>query len=127
MAHADAATARAAELVLAKFGRSVTIRRGASSESATAARSRSPSQDLEEERFQTTSDRFRWLIKASAYKVSGAETLPAEGDKIDEAIPGKTRTWEVLHDGPSRHWDYFDTGCEYIWVRVKEHQTVAAP
>jgi hypothetical protein len=127
VAHIDVDTARAAVLTLAKFGRSVVYKRGAYSVTLTAARSRRPSQDLEEERFQTTSDRFRFLIECSKLILNGSETLPAEGDKIEETTNGKLFTWEVLHDGPTRHWDYFDTGNQYLWARVKEWKTAAAP
>jgi hypothetical protein len=127
MAHIDADTARAAELVMAKFGRSVTYRRGAYSATLTAARARRPSRDLEEERFQTTSDRFRFLIQCSTLVLNSAEVLPAEGDKIEEITNGKKFTWEVLPDDQARCWDYFDTGNAYVWARVKEHKTEAAP
>jgi hypothetical protein len=120
VAHIDVDTAQSCVRILEKFGRTVLIKRGASFAVAIAARGRSPSQSREEERFSTTSDRFRWLIKASDYKVNGVVVLPLEGDKIDDAIPGRTRTWEVRPDGDARHWDYADTGCTYLWVRVKE-------
>lgn len=127
MAHIDQDTARAAVRVLEKFGRTITYRRGVHTVELTAARSRTPSQDLEEERFQTTSDRFRWLLKASELVLDGNVILPAEGDKIEEAVTGKTFHFEVLHDGQTRAWDYFDTGREYLWVRTKEHKTVVNP
>lgn len=112
---------------MASAGRSVTYVRGAYSATFTAARSRRPSQDLEEERFQTTSDRFRFLIKCSDIVLNGVASLPAEGDKIEEITAGKKFTWEVLAEKPNRCWDYFDTGNLYLWARVKEHKTEAAP
>jgi hypothetical protein len=126
MTHFDQATSRAGERVMAAAGLSVTLKRGASSATFTAARSRRPSQDLSEENFQTTSDKFRFLIKCSDYKVEGVEVLPSEGDKIEEVTGGKKFTWEVLKDGSTRCWDYFDTGNVYLWARVKEHKTETA-
>jgi hypothetical protein len=126
MVHFDVATARAAEQVMKVAGRSVTYKRGAYSATFTAARSRRPSSNLEEERFETTSDKFRFLIKCSDIVLNSIETLPAESDKIEEITAGKKFTWEVLPDPPARCWDYFDTGNVYLWVRVKEHKTEVA-
>lgn len=127
MTHFDQATSRAGERVMAAAGRSVTYKRGAYSASFTAARSRRPSSSLDEERFQTTSDKFRFLIKCSDLVLNSVESLPAEGDKIEEVTNGKKFTWEVLADPPFRCWDYFDTGNVYLWARVKEYKTEAAP
>lgn len=126
MTHFDVATARAGEQVMRAAGRSVTYKRGAYSATFTAARSRRPSSSLEEERFETTSDKFRFLIKCSDLVLNAAESLPTEGDRIEEITNGKKFTWEVLPDPPSRCWDYFDTGNVYLWARVKELKTEAA-
>lgn len=126
MGHIDADTVKSAERVMQKFGRTVTLLRGASSATFTAARSRRPSSQLEEERFSTTSDKFRFLIKCSDYKVADVAVLPAEGDLIEEVTAGRKFTFEVLEEKPARCWDYFDTGNVYLWARVKELKNEAA-
>jgi hypothetical protein len=108
------ASDKLASLMKSHAGTSVTVRRGASSATATATVGSTPfeTRDGEGNVVQQFESRD-YLMLAADYQPAGSQVEPQRGDQIDEVVDGTTYTYEVMSpdDGTPvfRYTDRFRT------------------
>lgn len=109
----------------AKFGVSITYRRGSDTVALTATVGTELLRITESDgRVRTLRTERDYLITAADLVINSAVTTPARGDLIDETIAGVTKRFTVLSPGGQEPaWRYSDRRRVRLRVHTKEVNT----